>query len=300
MIDNAVYEEILSNYLRGTDSNVYLIRAAGNEVEYNHNEFIDLAIYLDGDIIRDPSRFSLDQIGGVKQVKFEGNKTRFILGNGFSNSTEIFSEHVENLKKEYLEIPMNLKASRGLIKTRLNRLEGVSVKIFVGGITEEEKKARMFLVEDAVLACKSVLAKGYTSAGNSSILHSLGRLLAKIGEVENTPDNKGYYEIIPELERYSNDTIFITLIISSILSATVSTYVTLLKEYDMDTARGMALSICKDVAYTNECKVFNVKTNRFELLTETTAISPSETDIQTLKASVSIVGMLLSINQFVS
>jgi hypothetical protein len=68
----------------------------------------------------------------------------------------------------------------------------------------------------------------------------------------------------------------------------------------MDTARGMALSICKDVAYTNECKVFNVKTNRFELLTETTAISPSETDIQTLKASVSIVGMLLSINQFVS
>jgi hypothetical protein len=46
--------------------------------------------------------------------------------------------------------------------------------------------------------------------------------------------------------------------------------------------------------------VFNVKTNRFELLTETTAISPSETDIQTLKASVSIVGMLLSINQFVS
>jgi hypothetical protein len=47
-------------------------------------------------------------------------------------------------------------------------------------------------------------------------------------------------------------------------------------------------------------RIFNVLTGAFENLDETTVLAPIDTDVQILKASVSIMGMLISINQFVS
>lgn len=277
--------ECLSDFLKGNNK-IFLIRAGDMSLEAYHDEFLDAAIYLDSDIIRDPKTFKMEQLGACKSVEFYGTKTVFMSGDGMARCTEFYNERIQQLEKEYDETPNNLPSKRGAIRLRLSKLSGVSVKILVGGITEEEKKARRFLVEDAVLACKSALAKGYGFGGNVNLYFSMTRLCDRFDSIWEGDHTLKQFEkefvraIFLQLRRVYFDTYFCIMTKSP--------------EYDR---RGESM---REEIAEETSRIFNVLTNKFESIDETTVLAPIDTDIQILKASVSIMGMLISINQFVS
>lgn len=279
----ATVMECMADFLKGKNK-IVLIKAIDNSAEKAHEEFLDMAVYLDADVVRDPKEFKADQLGQCKRVEFYGSRTMFIGGQGLTKSTDFFADRIENLQKLYDETPNNLPGERGRIKNRLARLNGVSLKILVGGITEEEKKARRFLVEDAVLACKSACSKGYGMGSNSGMFHAALRVDSRI---KNYFDEGGFEGHDPELmKRVSNA-------MKEVFAAV----------YMAVAARSPAVQAnpkkwIEDAEDSN--RVYNVITGEFEQIDETAVLSPIDTDVQILKAAVSIVGMLLSINQLVS
>jgi chaperonin GroEL (HSP60 family) len=277
--------ECLSDFLKGNNK-ILLIRAGDMSLEAYHDEFLDAAIYLDSDIIRDPNTFKPEQLGACKSVEFYGTKTVFMSGDGMVRGTDFYNERVQQLEKEYDEIPNNLPSKRGAIRLRLSKLSGVSVKILVGGITEEEKKARRFLVEDAVLACKSALAKGYGFGGNVNLYFAMTRLCDRFDTIW-----EGDY-VFNQFSKEFVKTIFLQL--RRVYFDTYFCIMTKLPEYEW---RGEKM---RDEIVEETDRIFNVLTGAFENLDETTVLAPIDTDVQILKASVSIMGMLISINQFVS
>jgi chaperonin GroEL len=277
--------DCLSDFLKGKNK-VVLIRANDLSMENAHNEFLDLAIYLDSDCVRDPKNFKLEQLGACKSVELFGTKTMFIGGDGLVKSTPFYLERVEQLNKEYDDIPNNLPAQRGAVRVRLSKLSGVTVKVLVGGITEEEKKARRYLVEDAVLACKSAINKGYGFGGNVNLYFAMKQLNSRFDSI------------------YKNDYVFqqfdeeyIRLIFQRLVMVYFDTYFCIASKSPQAKADHEGF---RTILQGVDDKIFNVMTGNLESIEDTTVLAPIDTDIQILKASVSIVGMLLSINQFVS
>lgn len=277
--------ECLSDFLKGKNK-VILLRTNDLSHEPSHQEFLDLAIYLDSDCVRDPKKFEMGQLGAAASVEVFGSKTVFIGGDGLTKSTEFFQERVRDLEKEYDSIPNNLPAQRGAIKVRLSKLNGVTVRILVGGITEEEKKARRFLVEDAVLACKSAMLKGYGFGGNVNLLFAMQRLLDRV-------DNLHQNDIVFR----SFDKEYLEGVFRRLVKAYFDTYFCILNKLP---AAKKNPEEFKKIVFGNRDRIFNVMTGKFEPIETTSVLAPIDTDVQILKASVSIVGMLLSINQLVS
>lgn len=285
MTHEETISDCLSEFLKGNNK-IYLIKSMENSNTNSHQLFMDMAIYLDADIIRDPKAFKIEQLGSSKEVEFYGNKTMFIGGHGMTTSSNFYYERIQQLEKEYDEIPINYPAEKGLIKVRLARLNGFSVKVLVGGITEEEKKARRFLVEDAILACKSTLSKGYGFGGNAGLFHAMQIVDGRMKKIASE-----------DFLLKNFDKELVTSVSKALLNVFFNVY---------RTVSASSPSVIKhqeewiETSLNSSNKVFNVITDEFETIDNTTVLAPIDTDIQILKASVSIVGMLLSINQFVS
>lgn len=286
IIDSVTSVLMIGEFLKG--KKIYVIKSSDLSADYNHQEFIDLNIYLDsnfvGDIIKDD--WSLDELGSCKSVDIYPSKVVFNNGQGLVNNTEIFQDRIKTLSESYEECSDNEPSKKGRFKIRLDKLNGVNVTLYVGGRTAEEKATARFLVEDSIFAVKSTLEKGYTFGGNITPFYASADIFKCIEEYIPTDPVLKEFDVPPEV---------IIDILEKITNAyfeLVSTFIILDdQEYQEDVLTNLE---------TSNIHVFNLKKNVLETIEETTVIAPVETDIEIVKATFSIVMLLLSTNQYIS
>lgn len=291
VVTEQTHQETLTDcfaaFLKG-EHKVYVVKTYDLASESNHDEFLDLAIYTDTDIVRNPNEFKAAQLGQCNQVELFGNKTVFIGGQGMTQSTEFYNERVQQLQKNFDDAPQNLVAMRGTLRVRLSKMNGVSVRVLVGGITEEEKKMRRYLVEDAVLACKSAMAKGFGFGGNITLFFAATSVQRRMTRIIAED---------PVLRNF--DASYVTEIMDRLVNCYFATFECIyLKDptiFGNDDARNRIAESLR----TDDTKIYDVLEREFKTIDQTNVLAPIDTDVQILKASVSIVGMLLSINQLI-
>lgn len=266
---------------------IFVVKTNSLASEDAHNEMIDLAVYTDTEIIRDPKAFAMANVGGAKSVELHASKTIFLGGDGLAKNTDIYHTHTEEVRNQYRVAPVNSALLRGGLKRRLTKLEGVSLKILAGGITEEEKRARKFLIEDATLACRSTLEKGYSFGGNVSLYHASLELRSKFDRIAK----EDYM-----LSRFDKD--YLDSILNRVINAVYNTYYSILVNSPHVTNHEH--EIREAVSDIRHKQIYNVLNNSYETIDKTSVLSSADTDTQILKASVSIIGTLLSINQFIA
>ncbi len=157
-------------------------------------------------------------------------------------------------------------------QTRLSKLNGVMGVISVGGTSPLSRDANYDLVEDAVKACESATRHGYNLGGN---------LIIGIA-IENIRNSHVLTEQM-------------TMLLDIIGHAFKQVYVTLLE----NAYEGTTIEIDYDEVYKTAIE----KQSCFDLVTQeynNNVINSSEADIEVLKASLSIVGLILTSNQYLS
>jgi chaperonin GroEL len=275
-------------------SNIVIIRTHDLQSEYNHNEFIDLSIYLDSNI-ESLDNYTSEMFGYCKQVDCYPTKTVFIGGQGIQNNTEIFQKRIIDLEEEYQNTPENSIGKKGNLKLRLDKLHSVNITLSVSGRTEEERKTAIYLVEDSINAIKSTLQHGFTLGGNCITYYASNDILSYL---EETSDDQ-IFEIYKLNSVYLPENTDVYKYILSILDEIVNSYFSTAVKgiYNND---AVSLSYILQNIENYDCKspsVFNRINNKFESIESTSILAPVQTDIEILKASFSIVCLLLSINQ---
>ncbi|MMZ42276.1 60 kDa chaperonin [compost metagenome] len=156
------------------------------------------------------------------------------------------------------------------MKRRMYKLKGKMGIIYVGGSSSLEKEANFDLVEDAVKACESAYNHGYNLGGNLAITIAARTAL---GKVENDLQHKMVFSIMSAFQR---------VFAHVIRNREMTTSDVVVEEY-----------ILKSIT-TGAC---------YDLITDTNnpdIINPCHTDVEILRAAVSIVGLLLSTNQYLA
>ena len=135
----------------------------------------DLAILTGGKLIdrfkgHDISKVQLAHFGKANKVIVSRKKTIIIGGKGEPAKIE---ERIKSIEKNIEETEKNIDTRH---KDRLAKMfAGVST-IYVGGITEIERKERKDRVDDAIRATQSALAEGYIIGGGTA-LYKLSNLI---------------------------------------------------------------------------------------------------------------------------
>lgn len=298
------YDTEVVNFLKiNKNQNKKLDLAAVDYAFVNNNHFKsfeDLAIYLGATIFDKNIEDSMDKdnvskyLGSCNKIIVNENTTRFIDGFG---AIETIEERVENIKEEIKKLLQlqNLKSIDielfGLEK-RISNLTCKTATLFVGGNSDLEKDTRKFLMEDAIYACRSALKHGYIHGGNLVI----PRILSKDhDEISNTLKE---LKINNSLSSDEIDTIIYLLLEYIDLSFRYSFNSVLSNKFNKNLSEtvisGMVNTCIEDDT------IYNLKTDKYESIDDTKIINSCMTDIQIMKATFSIVGLIATSNQFVS
>jgi chaperonin GroEL len=244
-------------------------------------------------------KFSFSRLGKCSKVIIDDSNSRFIEGNG--NPKKI-KERFELVLKEYNKLSQindHIDRDEDLyeLKKRMAQLSGAMAILYVGGETEVERNTRKFLIEDAVYACQSAIKHGYIIGGNLAIPRILNSE-KKFEEIKLVLKNKfshlNEFEIPDDV--YDLDGVFKALL-DSLFYSFLDSFKKVLENAKISYQEiEEILANCIDI----EEKIFNVKTRKYETIEETSIINSAETDIEILKASLSIIGLLVTSNQFLS
>ena len=205
---------------------------------------------------------------GSKSIEFAGfnNKDDSMIELRINDSKAMLNkelEQIENLRyvgKDYI-----------YAKERMSRIACKSATIEIGGNSDLEKSMNSDAVDDAIKACESAIQYGYVPGNNIAIFTAIERVL-------NDNIEEGKYNTIGEILKSS----FIDVITkiyqnkdSSIDSEAVRLYIN----------KGMKYGQCYDLIKED----FSDK-----------IINSCRTDIEILKGAISIIGIILSANQYIA
>lgn len=247
--------------------------------------FKDIAIYT-GSTIYDKSMGEENlknnfykMVGKCKEIQIT-NKTTKIIGMNCSEETlneriKSIDENIETLKN--LNDP-SLDSRIFQLENRKANLKSMVVKYYVGGDTELEKNNRKYLIEDSIFACKAALQSGYVSGGNliiPKIIYSIfseimGRSAETVGTIE------------AELYRI-------------IYNSFINCYGYVLSNRFIDKNEIQPI-ISKCI---KQNKIYNLKTDKYENDIKTDIVNSAMTEIEIMKAAFSIIGILVTSNQFI-
>lgn len=127
----------------------------------------DLALVTGGTVYvhgANPSDFTIDMLGGAKQVTIDEFSTTIIGGEGASEDVE---KRIADLHQQMLEAdsPGTISA----LKDRLAKLTGKVAIVRVGGATEVEQKEVKLRVEDAICAVQAAIKDGVVPGGGVTL-----------------------------------------------------------------------------------------------------------------------------------
>lgn len=276
------------------------------DIAYNsqdtRNKFDDLAINLGCKPIKKTegqefNNIQTEWLGTCEKVKGTEYTTSFINGKG--DELEI-KERIENLEKELDKKDKNETIQEYdeeiyEIRKRIALLQNSMANLYVGGNSEQEKETDIFLLEDAISACKSALKNGYTIGGTLTIPFFIN---------DNFSDD--YIKNLKDIDELSNHPLFskfsftnlniILTLLNSISNAFKETYKLVLtnKFINNETKVENVLDLC-----IKNNQIYNLTNDKFEDLKNTKVINSIETDIEILKSAVSIIGLLATSNQFI-
>lgn len=212
-----------------------------------------------------------DFLGSVEYISI-GTKTTLI--SGFTNRNEnMYNTYLTDARAKYMEAEIRHREF-GLVnnelydlKQRISKLHGKMGIISVGGYSSMEKAALYDLVEDAVKACESAYNYGYNMGGNLIIPSTIRQL---------TPENDTERTVFELLENAFRN---------------VFKYVMANKYPNHDDL------INETIEKSIECgRTYNLITGEYDA----NVINSCLTDIEILKATTSIISLLVSSNQFLS
>lgn len=233
--------------------------------------------------------FSMSRLGTCEKFVATENYSRFINGEG--NEKEI-QERIDSIEEymstlssteTYIEFDEELYECR----KRLACLKNSMATLYVGGSTEDEKETVKYLVEDAVFACKSAINKGYILGGNLIIPIILYHNKEEIKDkLYKELENKFYFNNLEEV---------ISILIDKLHWALLSSFKCVLRNCFIDEEN---VSECATKCVEDKA-IYNLKNYKYETMQETSIINSCETDIEILKSAISIIGLLLTSNQFI-
>ncbi|WP_368880433.1 TCP-1/cpn60 chaperonin family protein [Proteus mirabilis] len=245
---------------------IYLLKLHGLMTEAQNEDFNDLCVYTSSNpnLEQDPEASLSNYAGFAEQVVLSrSGGINIIKGAGWKKETEDFVNLTKDLQEEIDKTSTSLRRQRGRLRNRLQNLNGNIVTIFVGGRSTSEKESNLALVEDSVLACRSLMKSGVTMGSNITPFWSVVHLKDK--KMLNS-EEKPFADAIEEA------------------------YISASKVFWKNDEN--ILKEEKDVVY-------NIVSERTESIDETSVLAPVKTDIEIMNASFSIVTLLLTSNQFV-
>ena len=178
-------------------------------------------------------------------------------------------ENYRYITKEYIEA-----------QERLSRISCKSAIIRVGGNSDLEKKLNDDTLDDAIRACRSTIVYGYNLGNNYAILKAILEYRREIDSIEfgkRTKIMNVHLELMKILEESFNKVIYR---IHSNKDKNVK-----LEDVMNKTTNGLVNNMCWDL--NTESYTKNI-------------INSSRTDIEILKAAISIIGTILSANQYLA
>jgi chaperonin GroEL len=268
--------------------------------------FEDLALILDCKFYDKQSgmdtldNFNIEtDLGAADLVSGDDLHTKFIGGFGYSNNQEKINNKIDELSdlyEEYSKIDDEHDRSDQLfqIKKRIAMLQCSMATLYVGGNSDAERKTRKFLLEDAVYACRSSIDKGYIVGGNLALPKVIYKNEEKI-VCELMNSRKLSY--MSNIFRYDADIYnCMRKILQYVNEAFLSSYETVLTNAHISKEKAKSIiDIC-----LQDDMIYNVKLRRYENDSETLVINSTDTDIQIIKSSFSIISLLATSNQFLS
>ena len=195
----------------------------------------------------------------------------------------------EQIESASNKLDRNMEEEHALfyLKSSYNTLQGNTAILHVGGQTLTERMSRERLLEDAILACKSAINNGFIYGGNLAI-----------PKIINTEEEK-LINLLSKKFKYlpfedSNE--FFQLFLLIIKHAFLASY-----KHVLDNAYFTEEEV-EEVALhcLYESEFYNLKTHKYEPFDETSVINSVDTDIQIMKACISIIGLLATSNQVVT
>jgi len=274
-------------------------------IDQDHfNSFQDLAVYLGCEIYDKANGLTINpediekstnkiesMFGGALKVSITDSETHFTQGSG---EEKIIAERVDLIKEEANKILqgkgkyVDVGADIFVCNKRIADLTCKTATIYVGGKSEIEKETRKFLMEDAVLACKSALKNGYIMGGNliipTIIFNNWDTFVNKISDQINIPN--------------INKQIFIDDFNRVIVKSFAESFANVLKNQNSVSDIEKIEAIITNC--TSNYSLYNLKTREYESISDTSIINSVCTDIEIMKACFSIIGLLVTSNQFIS
>ena len=230
-----------------------------------------------------------DFIGEVESISIN-NKTAFVKGFTKRNDN-MYNKIVEDAVSKYNAMEEDYR-NKGIIDTKLNevkqratKLKGSMGIIHVGGYSTLEKKANYDLVEDAIKACESAYKHGFNCGGNLIIPKTIDSIMSDFDHPLSN-NEKCVYELI--------------------YNAFINVYSTVIRNKFTYESGEFIETIINKCLYEGENEDIKSRENGpvcYDLITDkyvSTIINSCITDIEILKATVSIVSLLISSNQYIS
>lgn len=274
---------------RGYTTTVYARASLVNNI--SHEMYNDLAILCGAQVISEQFIDEIDEntieeyMGSVDQITI-GDKNTLVTGFNRRNDN-MYKKAIEDATAKY-QNAFEENEKRGIVDMKLNEFKQRLTKLYcnmgiisVGGNSELEKKANFDLVEDAVKACESAYNYGY----------NIGCSLVIPRVIEEIIDNNLASDIV---EIYGET--LVNNVLGVIRAAYLNVYRTVLsnKFGNMNVeALHDIIEQTKNFRYT---KVYNLITNDYS----DDIINSCETDVEIIKASISIISLLISSNQYIS
>lgn len=280
LLDNIKKNVTIEYRSTGSSTVVYCNAPLVNNI--SHQMYNDFAVLCGCQVIteQDIDDITIEDvesaIGSVSNMVI-GNKTTLI--SGFVRRNEnMYKKVMEDANAKYKEMLENNK-EKAIVDIKLNEVKNRATKllcnmgiIHVGGNTTLEKSANFDLVEDAVKACESAYTYGYNIGGGLIIPIAVNHILATTQNIND--DTKHMYYIISDAFKNIMYTIF--------RNKNIHTDEDII---DVIFAHCVDNNVCYDIVednYSNEI------------------INSCETDIEILKATASIISLLISSNQYIS
>ncbi|MDD3172146.1 MAG: TCP-1/cpn60 chaperonin family protein [Herbinix sp.] len=239
-------------------------------------------------------KYEMPRLENIDILKFIGECESFVIDEhdsvfeGFPKKNEgMYQVCLKDAMAKYTEEKDRSKKATILTtelyqaSQRLSKLRCLMGTINVGGASNLEKVANMDLVEDAVKASESAFYNGYNTGGSIAVVNAAKTLAT----TETDPINLVLYDIISEAFRNTLKDV----VNNKYKIFDIETKTTIVP----DNKKEYIDNLCDKMIADNRC-ISIIDNDDKEI------INSSMTDIEILKATVSIISLLISSNQYVT